>query len=125
MKKLTKKEKQKLFVALAAAGGLFVWITKARAAGKGDVFIGPITVTRAVHTSEDERKMKLVALSNKAKALMAIDLDEMAPTRTPDPTETLMIRSIISELQKGGEAGEASFLDEMLHRAYQLPRAQV
>ena len=91
---------------------------------KGDVFIDKVEVQKAEFTPKDQADLILANLQRQAMETLAVDLDEMAPTRAPTPLQTLEIEGTIGKLKAAGKTSEASFLATLLHEAQSLGGAQ-
>lgn len=89
-------------------------------APKGEVFIDKVQVEKAEFTPKDQTDLVLANLQRQAMELLAVDLDEMAPTRAPTPLQTLQVEDTIGKLRAAGKTSEANFLAQLLHEAQSI-----
>lgn len=122
-----KKRDKQIVTGLAVVAGMIFLIKRlsAKSPPTGEVFIGPVTVTPTKYTADDAKNTVLTSLVRRAYDLLALDLDEMAPRRRPDQTETLVLQSIIKQLADGGRDSESRFIAQMLTDSQQLGGATV
>jgi hypothetical protein len=120
---LSRQEKQFLLI-LTGIGGiaLFARMAKARS-GQVVVHEDEITVTPLVVDDAVRAEAILTARVRRAHELLAIDLDEMVPTRRPSLVELSEIRSTMDALRAAGRSGDANFLRDMVDEANRLKGA--
>ena len=87
---------------------------------KGEVFIHPIQERPSTWGEKDAADVLLADLQRKAVALLSVDLDLMAPTHSPSPSEVLDIQDTIRALKAAGKTGEADHLSKLLRQAQTL-----
>lgn len=102
------------------AGVLFLRRALAKEPAKGEVFVDKVEVEKAEFTPQDQTDLVLANLQRQAMETLAVDLDEMAPTRVPTPLQTLEVEGTISKLKAAGKTSEANFLAQLLHEAQSL-----
>jgi len=88
-----------------------------------EVFIDKVEVQKAEYTPQDASDAVLAALQRQALEVLGVDLDEMAPTKSPSPLQTLEVEGTIGKLKAAGKTSEATFLTQLLHEAQSLQPA--
>lgn len=96
------KEQKRITIAVFGLLGLVVLVRRAsaKAAPKGEVFIGPVTVTPLGTTPGDREIARLTRLIEKARALLYTTAESEEPDRRPSSADQLVLASVVVELEK-------------------------